>query len=70
MSAQLKAKAVRVKTGTIVDATLIPSASKGDNDAHWVKHKGKPAVHRCKAHVGADADTALIEEVALTAKPV
>jgi transposase, IS5 family len=63
---QLKAKAVRVKTGTIVDATIIASASEDDDDAHWVKHKGRPAVHGFKAHVGADADTALVEEVAVT----
>jgi IS5 family transposase len=63
---QLKAKAVRVKTGTIIDATIIASASEGDDDARWVKHKSKPAVHGFKAHVGADADTALIEEVAVT----
>lgn len=53
---QLKARGVRVKTGTIVDATTIPSASEGDNDARWVKHKGKPAIHGFKAHVGADAE--------------
>ena len=63
---QLKAKAVRVKTGTIVDATIIASASEDDDDARWVKHKGRPAVHGFKAHVGADADTALVEEVAVT----
>jgi len=63
---QLKAKAVRVKTGTLVDATIIASASKGDNEGHWVKHKGKAAVHGYKAHVGADADTALVEEIAVT----
>ncbi|MGX5851204.1 transposase [Mesorhizobium sp. PL10] len=28
--------------------------------------KGKPAVHGFKAHVGADADTALVEEIAIT----
>ena len=66
VTAQLKAKAVRVKTGTIIDATIIASASEGDDDARWVKHKGKPAVHGFKAHVGADADTVLIEEVAVT----
>lgn len=63
---QLKAKAVRVKTGTLVDATIIASASEGDGDARWVKHKGRPAVHGFKAHVGADADTALVEEIAIT----
>jgi len=47
--AQLKAKAVRVKTGTIVDATIIASASEGDDEARWVKHRSKPAVHGFKA---------------------
>jgi len=63
---QLKSKAVTVKTGTLVDATIIASASDEDNDARWVKHKGKRAVHGFKAHVGADADTALVEEVSVT----
>ena len=66
VTAQLKSKAVTIKTGTLVDATIIASASEGDDDARWVKHKGKRAVHGFKAHVGADADTALIEEVAIT----
>ena len=66
VTAQLKAKAITVKTGTLVDATIITSASQGDGDARWVKHKGKPAVHGFKAHVGADADTALVEEIAIT----
>ncbi|WP_447953946.1 IS5 family transposase [Sphingopyxis chilensis] len=64
---QLKSKAVIVKTGTLVDATIIASASEDDDDARWVKHKGKRAVHGFKAHVGADADTALVEEVSVTA---
>ena len=63
---QLKAKAVAVKTGTLVDATIIASASEDDDEARWVKHKGKRAVHGFKAHVGADADTALVEEVSIT----
>lgn len=66
VTAQLKSKAVTVKTGTLVDATIIASASEGDEEARWVKHKGKPAVHGFKAHVGADADTALVEEIAIT----
>ena len=66
MTAQLKAKAITVKTGTLVDATIIASASEEDGDARWVKHKGKFAVHGFKAHVGADADTALVEVVAVT----
>jgi transposase, IS5 family len=66
VTAQLRAKAVTVKTGTIVDATIIASASEDDTQARWVKHKTKPAVHGFKAHVGADAQTALVEEVAVT----
>ncbi len=57
ITGHLKAKAVRVKTGTLVDATIIASISKDDEEAHWAKHKGRPAVHDFKAHVGADADT-------------
>lgn len=66
ITGQLKARAIRVKTGTLVDATIIASASEDDGEARWVKHKGKPAVHGFKAHVGADADTALVEEIAVT----
>lgn len=66
VTGQLTSKAVTVKTGTLVDATIITSASEDDDDARWVKHKGKRAVHGFKAHVGADADTALVEEVSVT----
>jgi IS5 family transposase len=40
VTTQLKSKAVTVKTGTLVDATIIASASEDDDDARWVKHKG------------------------------
>ncbi|MCQ1571683.1 IS5 family transposase [Neorhizobium galegae] len=63
---QLKPKAILVKTGTLVDATIIISASEDDDEGRWVKHKGRPAVHGFKAHVGADAGTALVEEIAVT----
>jgi transposase, IS5 family len=66
VTAQLQSMAVTVKTGTLVDATIIASASEGDDEARWLKHKGKPAVHGFKAHVGADADTTLVEEIAIT----
>lgn len=55
-----------MKTGTFVDMTIIASASEDDSEGHWVKHRGRPAVHGFKAHVGADADTALVEEIAVT----
>ena len=53
MTAQLKAKAITVKASTLLDA-------------RWVKHKGKAAVHGFKAHVGADAATALAERISIT----
>lgn len=66
VTAELKARAIRVKTGTLVDATIIASASETDEDGRWVKHKGRAAVHGFKAHVGADASTALVEQVSVT----
>jgi IS5 family transposase len=66
VTADLKARAITVKTGTLVDATIIASASEADEDGRWVKHKGRAAVYGFKAHVGADASTALIEQVAVT----
>lgn len=47
-----KAKSVRVKICTLVDAMI------------------KPAVHGFKAHVGADVDPALVEEIAVTSASV
>jgi len=70
ITGQLRARAIRVKTGTLVDATIIASASKDDGEGRWVKHRGRPAVHGFKAHVGADADTALVEEIAVTSANV
>lgn len=66
VTAQLTAKAITVKSGTIVDATIIASASEDDGDGRWVKHRGKRATHGFKAHVGCDADTALVERIAVT----
>jgi transposase, IS5 family len=63
---QLKAKAVAAKTGTLIDATVIASASHQDGDAKWSAHRTRKAVHCFKAHVGADADTALVEELSVT----
>jgi IS5 family transposase len=43
---QLKAKRMVVRTGTLVDATLIPSASiQQDGDARWAGHRRRKPVH-------------------------
>jgi hypothetical protein len=59
VTADLKARAITVKTGTLVDATIIASASEMDEDGRWVKHKNRAAVYGFKAPVGADASTRL-----------
>ena len=64
---QLRAKAVTVKTGTLIDATVIASASEGDGDAGWSGHRSRKAIHGYKAHVAADADTVLVEVADVTA---
>ena len=66
VTGQLKKRAITIKTGTLVDATIIASASKDDDEARWAKHRGRPAVHGFKAHVGADAETALVEAISVT----
>ena len=62
----LASRGIRITTGTIVDATIVASASEEDGDGRWVKHRGKRATHGFKAHVGCDADTALVERIAIT----
>lgn len=64
--AQLEAKGVVVKTGTLIDATVLPSASKGDKEARWVGHRRKKPVHGYKAHVASDAETDIVRAVAVT----
>lgn len=63
---QLRAKAVAVKTGTLIDATVIGSASETDTQARWSGHRARKAIHGYKAHVAADADTALVDVVDVT----
>lgn len=63
---QLKARHITVKTGTLIDATIIASASKDDDEAKWVKHRNRKAIHGYKAHVSCDQDSDLIEKVGVT----
>lgn len=66
ITAQLLARHVTVKTGTLVDATIIASASKQDDEARWVKHRNKQAVHGYKAHVASDETTDLVAKADVT----
>jgi transposase, IS5 family len=64
---QLDAKGVTVRTGTLVDATLIASASiRRDDEARWAGHRRRKPLHGYKAHVATDQDAALIRGVEVT----
>jgi IS5 family transposase len=63
----LESKGACVRKGTLIDATVIGSAAKGDKEAAWAKHKSRPPAHGYKAHIAADKDTGIIRNVATTA---
>jgi IS5 family transposase len=64
---QLDACGVVVRTGTLVDATLIASASLSrDDQARWAGHRRRKPVHGYKAHVATDQDAGLIRGVEVT----
>lgn len=64
---QLDTRGVVVRTGTLVDATLIPSASiRRDGEARWAGHRRRKPVHGYKAHLATDQEAGLIRGVAVT----
>jgi IS5 family transposase len=64
---QLEGKGVAVRTGTLVDATLIASASiRHDGEARWAGHRSRKPVHGYKAHVATDERAELIRGVEVT----
>ena len=61
---QLDCRGVTIRTGTLVDATLIASASiRRDGEARWAGHRRRKPVHGYKAHVATDQEAALIRGV-------
>src|SRR3954449_13226210 len=63
ITSQLDAQGVVVKTGTLVDATVITSATMKDDEARWVGHRRKAPVHGYKAHVASDQDGGIVRAV-------
>jgi transposase, IS5 family len=64
---QLDRHGVIVRTGTLVDATLIPSASiRHDDEARWAGHRRRKPVHGYKAHVATDQEAGLIRGIEVT----
>jgi hypothetical protein len=52
---------------TLVDATLIPSASlRHDEKARWAGHRRRKPVHGYKAHLATDQEAGLIRAVEVT----
>lgn len=71
ITGQLAAKGVAVRTGTLVDATLIASASiRCDGEARWAGHRHRKPVHGYKAHVATDEAGGLVLGVAVTSANV
>jgi transposase, IS5 family len=63
----LESKGAVVRKGTLIDATVIGSASKKDKEAAWVRHRTRAPAHGYKAHIAADKDTGIIRDVETTA---
>lgn len=65
---QLEARGLVVKTGTLVDATVIQAASRGDGEAGWCAYAGphRTPVHGYKAHVATDEGGGIVRRVAVT----
>jgi IS5 family transposase len=64
---QLVAKGVAVRTGSLVDATLIASASiRRDGAARWAGHRRRKPLHGYKAHVATDEAAGLIRGLEVT----
>lgn len=64
---QWEAKGVMARTGTLVDATLIPSASiRHDGEGRWAGHRRRKPLHGDKAHIATDEDAGLVRGVEVT----
>ena len=60
---QLEGRGLVVKTGTLIDATVIGAASKDDGEAAWNAYAGRPAVKGYKAHVSTDEAGGIVRKV-------
>jgi transposase, IS5 family len=63
---QLEARGLVVKTGTLVDATIIGAASKGDGEATWSKYAKRPAVKGYKAHIATDRNGSIVRRITVS----
>jgi transposase, IS5 family len=64
--AQLGAKGLLVKSGTLVDATVVEAASTRDGEAGWNRYARGGPVKGYKAHVATDDAGGIVRKVAVT----
>lgn len=64
---QLDARGLTVRTGTLVDATMVRAASDGDGQAGWKAYGKDAPVKGYKAHVATDENGGIVRKVAVTA---
>ena len=65
ITVRLRRRAVQGNTGTLVDASVVGAASEDEAEAGWAEHSRRRAVHGYKMPCQADADTALVEQLAV-----
>jgi transposase, IS5 family len=63
---QLEGKGLVVRTGTLVDATVIAAASRHDGEAAWCARAKLAPVKGYKAHVASDEAGGIVRKVAVT----
>lgn len=63
---QLETKGLVVRTGTLVDATVMPAARRDDDEAGWNAYAKRRPVKGYKVHVATDETGGLIRKVAVT----
>ena len=63
---QLDAAGLMIKTGTLIEASVIASASPKDEQARWAGHRHRKPVHGYKAHIATDEEGGLIRSVEVT----
>jgi IS5 family transposase len=67
---QLDARGVVIRTGTLIDASVIASASLKDEQARWAGHRRRKPVHGDKAHIATDQEGGIIRSVEVTSAHV
>ena len=67
---QLDARGLTVRTGTLVDATVVRAASRDDGQAGWKAYGKDAPVKGYKAHVATDEGGDIVRKVTVTAANV